>query len=124
VSTGPQLVTMGKIVYAAEEAGPKKTLEEIFNKNEKSAKLSKKSADGKDKGESKKDAQEKKIQTVPLMQLYSFADPLDYLLMAFGTIGATLHGVALPLLILTFGQLIDEIGHRSNIQRAVNKVTY
>ncbi|CAM6112793.1 unnamed protein product [Calypogeia fissa] len=66
-------------------------------------------------------AAEPKQPTVSVIQLYSFADKLDYVLMCFGTIGAAVHGVALPLLLYLFGQILNKIGHPVNVQHTSNK---
>ncbi|EFJ06167.1 hypothetical protein SELMODRAFT_236608 [Selaginella moellendorffii] len=42
--------------------------------------------------------------------MYAFADPLDYLLMAIGTLGAVVHGLAVPVYFYFFGRLVDAFG--------------
>ncbi|KAG0606707.1 hypothetical protein M758_9G161600 [Ceratodon purpureus] len=56
--------------------------------------------------------------SVPFYRLFSFADPLDYLLMTVGTISAITHGAAMPVFFLFFGKLIDGFG--SNVDNPVN----
>ncbi|CAK9262844.1 unnamed protein product [Sphagnum jensenii] len=43
------------------------------------------------------------LQSVALYQLFSFAEPCDYLLMVVGMIGALAHGAAIPVFFLFFG---------------------
>eukprot|EP01018_Ginkgo_biloba_P019291 Gb_18150 [translate_table: standard] len=52
--------------------------------------------------------------SVAFYKLFSFADPLDYVLMFFGTVGACGHGAAIPVFFIFFGKLIDSFGSRSN----------
>eukprot|EP00250_Pteridium_aquilinum_P013715 c21526_g1_i1 orf=740-4684(+) len=48
--------------------------------------------------------------SVPLYKLFSFADSLDYVLMFLGTLGACVHGAAIPVFFIFFGKLIDAFG--------------
>ena len=50
------------------------------------------------------------LPTVSYIKLFSFATGTDYLLMLGGTIGACLHGAALPLAVYLFGNIVDSIG--------------
>ncbi|XP_024522226.1 ABC transporter B family member 19 [Selaginella moellendorffii] len=50
------------------------------------------------------------IPRVPFYKMYAFADPLDYLLMAIGTLGAVVHGLAVPVYFYFFGRLVDAFG--------------
>lgn len=56
------------------------------------------------------DGKANRQSTVSYFKLFSFATPLDYVLMAAGTIGACGHGAALPLAVLLFGNIVDSIG--------------
>ncbi|PHT28125.1 ABC transporter B family member 11 [Capsicum baccatum] len=47
---------------------------------------------------------------VPYYKLFSFADPIDYALMAIGMITAVGSGVCLPLMGVLFGEMIDSFG--------------
>eukprot|EP00249_Psilotum_nudum_P017807 c26498_g2_i1 orf=1-1242(-) len=58
--------------------------------------------------------QEESRPSVPFYKLFSFADGLDYVLILFGTIGACLHGIAIPIFFIFFGKLIDAFGSQSN----------
>jgi hypothetical protein len=51
-----------------------------------------------------------RLPTVPYLKLFSFATGIDYLLMLGGTLGACLHGAALPLAVYLFGNIVDSIG--------------
>lgn len=60
-------------------------------------------------GKKEKDKKEK-VHTVPFLKLFAFADPLDYLLMIVGSIGAIGNGLAMPLMTLIFGALTNAFG--------------
>ncbi|KAF9622830.1 hypothetical protein IFM89_034065 [Coptis chinensis] len=56
---------------------------------------------------------QKEQTSVSFFGLFAFADKKDCLLMFFGTIGACVHGAALPTFFLFFGHLIDSLGSLS-----------
>ncbi|KAL8468366.1 hypothetical protein ACS0TY_031549 [Phlomoides rotata] len=64
-------------------------------------------------------------EKVPFHKLFSFADRLDVLLMAVGSISAVANGVSQPLMTLIFGQLINSFGgtDRSHVVHEVSKVS-
>ncbi|QCD80147.1 ATP-binding cassette [Vigna unguiculata] len=80
--------------------------------------------DPKSKEESKKkEAKDEPAKTVPLYKLFSFADPLDHLLMFLGTVGAFGNGVSLPLMTLIFGNMINAFGGNNNSKQVVDEVS-
>jgi ATP-binding cassette subfamily B (MDR/TAP) protein 1 len=58
-------------------------------------------------------------QVVPYFKLFSFADPLDYLLMTLGTIGSIGNGMTLPIMTLILGGLINAFGDNQNANQQV-----
>ncbi len=54
------------------------------------------------------------LQSVALYQLFSFAEPCDYLLMVVGMIRALAHGAAIPVFFLFFGRLLHGFGSNPN----------
>ncbi|KAI4344698.1 hypothetical protein L6164_011895 [Bauhinia variegata] len=71
-----------------------------------------------EKGKSKDESK----NTVPFYKLFTFADSVDRLLMTLGTVGATANGVAMPLMIVIMGDLIDAFGQNSD-QTVVDEVS-
>ncbi|XP_031490564.1 ABC transporter B family member 11-like [Nymphaea colorata] len=65
-----------------------------------------------------------KVASVPFHKLFAFADPLDVFLMTVGTISAIGNGLAMPLMTLLFGELIDSFGqsHQATVVHEVSKV--
>lgn len=60
---------------------------------------------------------------VPFYKLFSFADPMDYVLMVTGSIAAVGSGISVPLMTLLFGQLVDSFGHTGNTKEVANEVS-
>ncbi|KAF6159984.1 hypothetical protein GIB67_033068 [Kingdonia uniflora] len=58
----------------------------------------------------KVDAEKKKEQSLPFYQLFSFADKYDCVLMISGSLGAIVHGSAMPVFFLLFGEMVNGFG--------------
>ncbi|WOL17145.1 ABC transporter B family member 19 [Canna indica] len=73
------------------------------------------------------DGSEKKRQeqSAAFHELFSFADRWDYLLMTAGSVGAVVHGSAMPVFFLLFGDLVNGFGknqhHLSVMTHEVSK---
>uniref|UniRef100_A0A7N0THE2 ABC transporter B family member 1 n=1 Tax=Kalanchoe fedtschenkoi TaxID=63787 RepID=A0A7N0THE2_KALFE len=51
---------------------------------------------------------------VGFLELFRFADGLDYVLMVVGSVGALVHGCSLPLFLRFFADLVNSFGSNSN----------
>ncbi|KAK7388086.1 hypothetical protein VNO78_22891 [Psophocarpus tetragonolobus] len=71
----------------------------------------------------KSDAKDETAKTIPLYKLFSFADPLDHLLMILGSVGAIGNGISLPLMTLLFGNMINAFGGTKNTNEVVDEVS-
>nr|XP_029124116.1 ABC transporter B family member 4-like isoform X2 [Elaeis guineensis] len=60
---------------------------------------------------------------VPFYKLFAFADSIDITLMILGTVGAIANGLALPLMTVLFGRLIQSFGGASDIHDVVHRVS-
>ncbi|CAL5346757.1 unnamed protein product [Camellia sinensis] len=61
--------------------------------------------------------------TVPLYELFSFADFTDYVLMLVGTMAAIGNGICMPLTSVLLGELIDSFGQTVNTKQVVHQVS-
>ncbi|PWZ44751.1 ABC transporter B family member 19 [Zea mays] len=60
--------------------------------------------------------------SVAFHELFVFADPLDWLLMAAGSAGAVVHGAAMPVFFLLFGELVNGFGkNQHNLRRMTDE---
>lgn len=76
-------------------------------------------------GDGKEERREKeKMGRVPFHKLFSFADRWDVALMTAGTVGAVGTGMAMPVMTIIFGELINAFGasNKDSIVREVSKV--
>uniref|UniRef100_A0A4W3J9S5 ATP-binding cassette, sub-family B (MDR/TAP), member 4 n=1 Tax=Callorhinchus milii TaxID=7868 RepID=A0A4W3J9S5_CALMI len=55
----------------------------------------------------KDEEKEKKIEMVSLLTLFRYSGRLDKLLMVLGSLAALIHGAALPLMVIVFGDMTD-----------------
>ncbi|GMP25123.1 hypothetical protein CsSME_00002142 [Camellia sinensis var. sinensis] len=74
----------------------------------------------------KKDTDKEKIltQALPFHKLLSYADPLDWTLMALGTLGSIVHGMALPMGYLLLGKALDAFGNNIHDSKAMVKALH
>ncbi|MCO5550954.1 hypothetical protein L7F22_004449 [Adiantum nelumboides] len=83
--------------------------------------------DNADPGPSEKHADKKEVapadRSVPFLKLFSFASPLDVVLMLVGSVGGAVNGVSMPLIALLFGQLVDAFGKNNNSEETLDDVT-
>ncbi|KAJ7955339.1 ABC transporter B family protein [Quillaja saponaria] len=63
------------------------------------------------------------ITSVPFYKLFTFADSLDYLLMVVGTIAAAGNGVAMPLMTIVFGKVINAFGGNASTEEVLHEVS-
>lgn len=62
--------------------------------------------------------------SVSFWKLFSFADAYDGLLIFWGTVGACVHGVAIPVFFIFFGKLINAFGtYHSNPEKMSAEVS-
>ncbi|XP_078429609.1 ATP binding cassette subfamily B19 [Wolffia australiana] len=70
------------------------------------------------------EAEKKKETSLPFYRLFSFADRLDWLLMAGGSLGAVIHGAAMPVFFLLFGNLINGFGkNQDDLRKMMEEVS-
>nr|CAD1826415.1 unnamed protein product [Ananas comosus var. bracteatus] len=76
---------------------------------------------GEGSGEGEKKRQE---QSLAFYELFSFADKWDWMLMAAGSIGAVVHGSAMPVFFLLFGDLVNGFGkNQYNLRKMTDEVS-
>lgn len=63
----------------------------------------------------------KVAEGVAFRQLLSYADGLDWTLMALGTLGSTIHGLAQPVGYMLLGKALDAFGENINNDEAMVK---
>ncbi|XP_042515440.1 ABC transporter B family member 19-like [Macadamia integrifolia] len=70
------------------------------------------------------EAEKKKEQSLSFYQLFSFADKYDWCLMIAGSLGAVVHGSAMPVFFLLFGDLINGFGkNQSDLKKMTGEVS-
>ncbi|KAK4749755.1 hypothetical protein SAY87_027204 [Trapa incisa] len=71
--------------------------------------------------------EDEKVNSVPFLKLFAFADSTDVLLMVLGTLGAIGNGMSLPIMTLLFGQMVNSFGfnqnNNTNLVHQVSKVS-
>lgn len=66
---------------------------------------------------------EESTKVVPYYKLFSFADSIDILLIALGTIAAVGNGITVPLMPVLLGNIINAFGESTNTKQVVNEVS-
>ncbi|KAL5992143.1 hypothetical protein ACLOJK_013058 [Asimina triloba] len=70
------------------------------------------------------DAEKKKEQSISFFKLFSFADKYDWLLMTAGSLGAVVHGSAMPVFFLLFGDLVNGFGkNQADLRKMTEEVS-
>eukprot|EP00249_Psilotum_nudum_P016028 c25619_g2_i1 orf=2-967(-) len=65
----------------------------------------------------------RKGQTASVLNLFSFVDHFDILLLLIGSLGAVTHGAALPIFFLFFGNVINGFGaYQNNLEKMTDVV--
>ncbi|XP_023564485.1 multidrug resistance protein 1-like [Octodon degus] len=75
--------------------------------------------DKKSKKEEKKKKEKK--PTVSIFTMFRYSNWLDRLYMVLGTLAALIHGAALPLMMLVFGDMTDSFANAGNISQSGNQ---
>lgn len=66
---------------------------------------------------------EESTKVVPYYKLFSFADSMDILLIALGTIAAVGNGITVPLMPVLLGNIINAFGESTNTKQVVDEVS-
>lgn len=66
---------------------------------------------------------EESTKVVPYYKLFSFADSIDILLIALGTIAAVGNGITVPLMPVLLGNIINAFGESTNTKQVVDEVS-
>ncbi|CAI5535201.1 unnamed protein product, partial [Closterium sp. Naga37s-1] len=115
VTTGVESGEKATAATAAEEAETEKT-----EKAEKAEEEKAEKAEEKEKGE-KGDPKEgaEAAGSVPYWQLFRYADKWDVALMVAGSVGAIAQGIALPMMALLFGDMMNAFGSNTTSMDAM-----
>ncbi|CAI6000919.1 unnamed protein product [Closterium sp. NIES-65] len=113
VTTGAESGEKATAATAAEEAETEKT-EKAGEKAEEKEKAEKEKGE---KGDPKEGAEE--AGSVPYWQLFRYADKWDVALMVVGSVGAIAQGIALPMMALLFGDMMNAFGSNTTSMDAM-----
>ena len=86
-------------------------------------KTSPKAAGYEQDSDSKSRRNKKVAHKVPYYKLFSFADPVDYVLMVVGTITAVGSGISMPLMTVLLGEIINSFGKTLDRKQVVHEVS-
>ncbi|XP_023591826.1 ATP-dependent translocase ABCB1 [Trichechus manatus latirostris] len=73
---------------------------------------------------SKKDEKKEKKPTVSTFAMFRYSDWLDKLYMLLGTLAAVIHGAALPLMMLVFGDMTDSFSDLGSFINTANQTNF
>jgi ATP-binding cassette subfamily B (MDR/TAP) protein 1 len=71
---------------------------------------------------SNREPRRKPKRTIGIFKLFAYADSFDYLLLLIGTLGAVVHGAALPVFFVIFSKLLNGFGSNINSPDQTNAV--
>lgn len=72
---------------------------------------------------SKKNEKKEKRPTVGILTMFRYSDWLEQLYMTLGTLAAIIHGAALPLMMLIFGEMTDSFADAGNYPNTTLNIT-
>lgn len=61
--------------------------------------------------------------TMAFRRLFGYADAVDKILMAVGTVGAIGNGLCMPLMTILLGEIIDSFGHNQTTNGVVSVIS-